>query len=119
MKGISSASQIGNRPRAPLPRMKVASKCGAPGHLFAFSTAIPAIASPGSRSSWCLQYRTRLALGIHRHIGEEPHGHLDLFLAAAAPVPAPDLHRDRGATDLDDVDVAAHFIADEDRTMKR
>src|SRR5579864_8720152 len=65
------------------------------------------------------RYRTGLALGIHRHIGEEPLGHLDPLLAAATAGPALDLHRDRGGADLDDLHIAAHLVADEDRTVER
>src|SRR5262249_41564298 len=36
----------------------------------------------------------------------------------AAPHPALDLHRDRGSADLDDLRVARHLVADEDRAMK-
>src|SRR5438067_2588625 len=73
--------------------------------------------APGPRSI-VRRHRTRPAILVDGNIGENALGHGDLLLADAASHPALDLHRDRGSADLDDLRVARHLVADEDRAMK-
>src|SRR5436190_7246643 len=65
-----------------------------------------------------LGYGARSAVGADRDIGEDALRHLDPLAAQVAAHPGLDVDGDRAPPDMGHRGVAAHLVADEDRTME-